>query len=188
MELKELEFYGTPNGDVVIAEAGQPVKIYDQSLSDFTNIMIDTIRDFYPEAFKALCETYTKSKLNPSYFSYLIVHRFIRCNFIKYDNINDIDQNGVLRFEFVSCPLRGECKYCGIICSPKFDSKLSDREIQVMKMYYQSMSTEEIADQLYISICTVKKHKRNSLERLKMHSLTEFISYASRNKMFETEI
>lgn len=185
MELKNIECYGTPTGDVMIAETGAPVKVYNESCKDFTDLMIDEIKDFYPEAFSALCETYTKSKLNPSYYSFLIVHRFVRCNFIKYDNVPDIDQNGVFRFEFVSCPLRGECKYCGIICSPKFNSKLSDREFEVMRLYYQSIKEPMISDELFISIMTVRKHKRNSLAKLSLHSLSDFIAYASRNKMFE---
>jgi len=187
MELKQFEFYGTPSGEVMISGSDKSVTVYDQSNKEFTNAMIYAICEFYPEAFTALCDQYSKSKLNPDYYNYLIVHRFIRCNFIKYDNIQDIDHNGIFHFEFVSCPLRGECKYCGIICQPKFNTKLSDREMQVMKLYYESAKVEDIAEKLFISILTVKMHKRNSLAKLGLHSLSEFISYASRNKMFENE-
>lgn len=187
MELKEFEFYGTPSGSVMITGPGKALKVYEVSDREFTAAMIERLGEFYPEALAALGDHYTKSKGNRHYYEYLMVHRFIRCNFNEYDSRADIDVHGAFRFEFVQCPLRGECKHCNIICGPKFNAKLSDREFQVMKLYYESYSTEEIADILYRSICTIKKHKRNSLERLKMHSLTEFITYAAKNKMFENE-
>jgi len=187
MELKNIEFYGTPGGDVMISQDGEPLRIYVQSDSEFTNVMLDPINEFYPEAFTALSKAYIRSKPNQQYHAYLMAHRFIRCNFRVYDERPDIDANGVFRFEFVPCPLRGECPYCGIICNPRFNHKLSDRELQVMRMIYNSSSLEEISEQLYISILTVKKHKRNALVRLKLHSVSEFISYASKNKLFENE-
>ncbi|MCL4483458.1 MAG: helix-turn-helix transcriptional regulator, partial [Bacteroidetes bacterium] len=71
-------------------------------------------------------------------------------------------------------------------CNPKFNSKLSDREMQVMKLYATSSKTEKIADILFISIETVKKHKHNSLLKLDLHSLSDFITYASKNQIFES--
>lgn len=187
MEFKDYEFYGTPSGSVMITGIGKALKVYEVSDREFTAAMLERLGEFYPEAFAALSEHYIKSKGNRHYYEYLMVHRFIRCNFYEYDSRADIDTHGAFRFEFVQCPLRGECKHCNIICGPKFNAKLSDREFQVMKLYCESYSTEEIADMLYRSICTIKKHKRNSLERLKMHSLTEFMAYAAKNKMFENE-
>lgn len=184
MELKDIEFYGTPNGSVMIQEADKLVMMYEQSCKDFTDTMIEHLSDFYPEAFKALCEQYSASKLNPEYYYYLIVHRFVRCNWFKYDNVQDVDHHGIFHFEFVSCPLRGECKHCGVICQPKFNSSLSDRELAVMKLYYESVAYEEIGEILFISPMTVLKHKRNSLAKLGLHSLAEFMSYATRNNLF----
>jgi DNA-binding CsgD family transcriptional regulator len=185
MDLANFEFYGTPTGSVVIEEKNKPLRTYEQSEREFTLAMLDKIANFYPEAYKALSETYLQSKLNKLYYEYIMVHRFIRCNFSEYDNKPDVDQEGAFRFEFISCPMRGECKYCGIICNPKFNSKLSDRELEVMRLYYNSYKAEKIADKLFISIETVKKHKRNSFQKLKLHSLSEFITYASRNQLFE---
>lgn len=187
MELKNFEFYGTPAGDVMIQEQDKPVAVYSQSFKEFTDTMIENIMNFYPDAFKALSEHYNASKQNLEYYRFLIVHRFIRCNWFKYDNVQDVDHNGIFRFEFVSCPMRGECKYSNVICQPKFNSNLSERELAVMKLYFESASHEEIADKLFISPMTVLKHKRNALAKLDLHSLADFISYASRNKLFENE-
>lgn len=187
MRLSDFEFYGTPNGSVMISGQGKTLKVYEVSDRDFTIAMIEKIGQDYPVALKALCEYYQKSSANKAYFEYLIVHRFIRCNFKEYDSHADIDTQGSFRFEFVSCPLRGECKYCDVICNPKFNSKLSDAELKVMKLFCQSHTAEEISDTLFISINTVKKHKHNALSKMGMHNLHEFIAYAAKNKMFDNE-
>lgn len=186
IELQNIEFYGTPTGKVMIScENG--LKIYEMEDRDFTEAMVEKIQNFYPMAFKALTELYLSSKPNRSYYEYLIVHRFIRCNYNEYDNKKDIDSEGTFNFEFVQCPLRGECKLCGVVCNPSFNTKLSERETEVMRLYFRSYSAEKIADMLFISIQTVIKHKRNSLQKLNLHSLSEFISLASRNKMFDND-
>jgi len=185
MELTNFEFYGTLSGSVIIAEKDKSLRAYEQSEQSFTIAMLEKIDNFYPEASKALDETYSPVKVNKAYFDYKKVHRFIRCNFSEYDNKSDIDQDGVFKFEFIACPLRGECKFCGIICNPKFNSRLSERERQVMKLYATAFKADKIADTLFISIETVRKHKRNSLQKLGLHSLSEFIAYASKNQIFE---
>lgn len=187
MDLLSIEFYGTPDGQVVIQQSESPLEIYEPANKEFTALMIDRISTFYPEAFKELGEHYKASAKNPEYYQYLMVHRFIRCNFKEFDNQQDVDHQGVFRFEYVSCPLRGECKFCGVICQPKFNSSLSGRETEIMRMYFESYKPEEIAEKLFISPATVLKHKRNSLEKLGLHKLSEFISYASRHKLFENE-
>lgn len=184
MKLQNIEFYTTPIGEVMIKQRGQAVRKYVQSDTELTHQMLEIISEFYTEAFDALCEIYTKSEMNKRYYEYLIVHRFVRCNFSEYDNTKDVDQAGIFRFEHVKCPLRGECKYCEIICTPKFNSKLTEREHEVMKLYYESYPTDKIADMLFISIKTVEKHKSNSLKKLNLHSLAEFNSYASNHNLF----
>lgn len=187
MELRDFEFYGTPNGQVMISGAGSALKVYCETDREFTLSMIERISEFYPEAMAALSKTYESSRKNPHYFEYLIVHRFIRCNFNEYDSRSDIDSKGCFRFEFVQCPLRGECKYCNVICNPAFNAKLSPREQEVMRLFYSGKDVEEISELLFIAMDTVKKHKRNALERLKMHSLKEFLTYANSNRLFENE-
>lgn len=184
MRLGAFEFYATPEGEIMVSSEGNPLKVYEMSDRELTTFMIERLSNFYPDALEALSKTYEKSKQNKIYFEYLIVHRFIRCNFSAYDSRPDI-QDGCFKFEFVPCPLRGECKYCNVICNPSFNSNLSLREMEVMKLYFNSVPEEKIAEMLFISIYTVKKHKRNVLEKLSLHSLSEFISHASKFKMFE---
>lgn len=181
------EFYATPAGEVMLISPDSGLKVYEPSDRDFTIFMIEKLSALYPEALKKLSQIYEKSRSNQSFFEYRIVHRFIRCNFKEYDDVPDVDTRGHFRFECVSCPLRGECVDEGIVCKPKFNSNLSARELEVMRYVYESISTEEIAEILSISAFTVKKHIRNSLERLSLHSRQDFVSYAAKHRLFDNQ-
>lgn len=63
--------------------------------------------------------------------------------------------------------------------------KLSDRELQVLKLVAQGMSNREVAEQLFISENTVKNHVRNILEKLQLHSRMEAVVYAVREKLLD---
>ena len=147
--------------------------------------ILQRIETFYPEALEALNECYAKSSLNCSYYNFLRVRRFLKCNFGELDTKDHDDDNGVFNFEKIQCPLRGECKYEGVICLPKFDSKLSDAELRVMKLYYRNESIDRIADKLYLSGHTVRNHIKASYIKLGIHSQAEFITYANRNHLFD---
>jgi len=185
--LQNIEFYTAPNGDIVIVREGEPLHVYVQSDKDFTDAMLETINEFYPEAFTALSKAYVKSVMNKPYHEFLMVSRFVRCNFGVYDTLPDVDANGIFRFESVPCPQRCECPFSGIICNPTFQSNLSDREFQTMKLFYEAKSLEDIADELFISVLTVKRHKQNAFLRLKVHSTAEFMAYANKNRIFQSK-
>lgn len=147
--------------------------------------LISAIRERYPEAYKALAKEYQKSALNVPYYQYLIVRRFCKCNFGKLDTTKyDIDNLGRYNFEKVECPLRGECKYDGIICNPKFNSKLSPSEERVMKLIYQGFSKEEVGDKLCLSPNTIKQHVKSAYCKLKVHDKGEFVKLAKDNNLF----
>ena len=65
--------------------------------------------------------------------------------------------------------------------------KLTDRELEVLKLVAQGMTNREVADQLYIAENTVKNHVRNILEKLHLHSRMEAVLYAVRENLFELE-
>lgn len=177
-ELSNIEFYNTPEGDVVIKEVDKPAKVLEQSDTVFISKMLAVIRDRYPEAFKALMAVYSKSSLNIPYFNFMAVSRFIRCNFGEYDhNHYDISTNGSFSFEEVRCPLRGECKYECIICKPKLSTSLTEREMDVLRLIADNMQTEEIADELNISPCTVARHRDNIRHKIGAKNVAEMVKY-----------
>ena len=63
--------------------------------------------------------------------------------------------------------------------------KLTDRELQVLKLVAQGLSNREVAEELFISENTVKNHVRNILEKLHLHSRMEAVVYAVREKLLD---
>lgn len=180
------EYFGTPEGEVMIIENGA-ARTYVQEDLAFTTYMIEKIKNLYSEAYKALTTIYQKSALNRTYYEFLIVRRFINCNFSKLDNIPDLDEEGAFHFEFVPCPLRAECKYCNIICNAKMDTSLSACEKEIMKLYLDGKKSDEIADMLFKSIHTVRTHKRNAYQKLGVSSTQEFFAYVKKNNLFNNK-
>ena len=63
--------------------------------------------------------------------------------------------------------------------------KLTDREMQVLKLVAKGMNNRDIARELFISENTVKNHVRNILEKLQIHSRMEAVMIAVREKLIE---
>ena len=63
--------------------------------------------------------------------------------------------------------------------------RLTERELQVLKLVARGMSNRDVADQLYISENTVKNHVRNILEKLHLHSRMEAVVYAVRERLLD---
>ena len=63
--------------------------------------------------------------------------------------------------------------------------RITEREMEVLRLVAQGLSNREIAKQLFISENTVKNHIRNILEKLHLHSRMEAVIYAVREKMLE---
>ena len=63
--------------------------------------------------------------------------------------------------------------------------RLTDRELEVLKLVAQGLNNREIAKRLFISENTVKNHVRNILEKLHLHSRMEAVMYALREKLLD---
>jgi DNA-binding NarL/FixJ family response regulator len=63
--------------------------------------------------------------------------------------------------------------------------RLTDRELEVLKLVAQGLNNREIAKRLFISENTVKNHVRNILEKLQLHSRMEAVVYAVREKILD---
>jgi DNA-binding NarL/FixJ family response regulator len=63
--------------------------------------------------------------------------------------------------------------------------RLTDREMEVLRLVAQGMNNRDIAKDLFISENTVKNHIRNILEKLQLHSRMEAVVYAVREKLLE---
>jgi len=63
--------------------------------------------------------------------------------------------------------------------------RLTDREMEVLRLVAQGLNNRDIAAKLFISENTVKNHIRNILDKLHLHSRMEAVVYAVREKMIE---
>ncbi|HEV3475094.1 MAG TPA: response regulator transcription factor [Actinomycetota bacterium] len=68
---------------------------------------------------------------------------------------------------------------------PLAPPRLTERELQVLRLVAKGLGNRDIAQQLYISENTVKNHIRNILEKLQLHSRMEAVIYAVREKLLD---
>jgi DNA-binding NarL/FixJ family response regulator len=63
--------------------------------------------------------------------------------------------------------------------------KLTEREMEVLRLVARGLNNRDIAKELFISENTVKNHVRNILEKLQIHSRMEAVMIAVREKLIE---
>ncbi len=63
--------------------------------------------------------------------------------------------------------------------------RLTDREMEVLRLVARGLNNRDIAKELFISENTVKNHVRNILEKLQLHSRMEAVVYVVREKLLE---
>lgn len=65
--------------------------------------------------------------------------------------------------------------------------ELTGRELEVLALIAEGMTSRDIADQLYISENTVRNHVRNVLDKLGMRSRFEAVNWAYREGLIEAQ-
>lgn len=71
--------------------------------------------------------------------------------------------------------------------SPITDNKLSERELQIIKMICKEMRSKEIADKLFINIRTVESHRQNILDKTNAKNFVGVILYALKRQLISVE-
>jgi DNA-binding NarL/FixJ family response regulator len=61
--------------------------------------------------------------------------------------------------------------------------KLSEREIEIIKLLAQGLTSFEIAEKLFIAEHTVKTHRKNILRKINAHSTNELVQFALNAKL-----
>ena len=62
-----------------------------------------------------------------------------------------------------------------------YHSFLSQRELEIIKLCHEGLSSKMIAEKLKLSIHTVKNHKRNCMEKTRTHNISELIHHCIQN-------
>jgi DNA-binding NarL/FixJ family response regulator len=88
---------------------------------------------------------------------------------------------GKLLTEFATLARRDDGERAQEVPAPR----LTEREMQVLKLIARGMNNRDIAKELFISENTVKNHVRNILEKLQIHSRMEAVMIAVREKLIE---
>ncbi len=67
-------------------------------------------------------------------------------------------------------------------------NQLSERELEVLKLYAEGKTSSEIAEQLFISVKTVGTHKQHLLKKLKLKTNADIIKFAIKEGLVSGEI
>lgn len=180
--LTTCEFCAVDKDVIIVSPTGEAISL--QTVREIIELLAEEMAACFPEAFSALANIYADSRLNRTYFLQRIVMRFIKCNYSPCDNKPDFYNGTFANIEYVSCPMRGECKLEGIVCNPKYKPSLRPAEMRVMAKWYEGLNENEIADLLCLSVFTVHNHIRNAYARLGVHSRSEFVKYAVQHNLF----
>jgi DNA-binding NarL/FixJ family response regulator len=65
------------------------------------------------------------------------------------------------------------------------EENLSERELEILKLFAEGFLNSEIAEKLFLSIRTIESHKNHILRKLEMKSTVDLVKFAIRNKIIE---
>lgn len=64
-------------------------------------------------------------------------------------------------------------------------SNLSSRQIEILKLWGESYTNQEIADRFFISVRTVESHKNHIMQKLNLKSTVDMVKFAIKNNIIE---
>ncbi len=64
-------------------------------------------------------------------------------------------------------------------------TRLSTRQLEILKLMGESFTNQEIADRLYISVRTVETHKNHIMKKLNLKNTVDMIKFAIRNNIID---
>ena len=64
-------------------------------------------------------------------------------------------------------------------------NNLSSREIEIVKLWGESNTNNEIADKLFISVRTVESHKNHIMQKLNLKTSVDLVKFAIKNNIIE---
>jgi len=64
-------------------------------------------------------------------------------------------------------------------------ANLSSRQIEILKLWGESCTNQEIADRFFISVRTVESHKNHIMQKLNLKSTVDMVKFAIKNNIIE---
>ncbi len=167
--MENVEFRVSPDGKVFFSINGEEKRLTRFHRNVCTPIA-GMIKERFPGAWSRLVLLYHAKVNTPTErekAEFLMIERFIRCNFGEHDLLTPDIEEDILNFEEVRCPLRGGfCPHENIICKPQSLIRLSKSEKEVVKFYLRGETFDEIARILKKSPSTVKVQLHNIKNKL----------------------
>mgnify|MGYP005820438797 CR=1 FL=1 len=62
---------------------------------------------------------------------------------------------------------------------------LSTRQVEILKLMGESLSNQEIAERLFISVRTVETHKNHIMQKLNLKSTVDMIKFGIKNNIID---
>lgn len=166
--MEQVEFFTSPEGKVYYRIDGSNPKRLTKFSNEVIQPLITIIRSRFPECYARLATIYKEQASQ-------MAERFIRCNFGENDLLTEDIENDILNFEEVRCPLRGVCKDEHVICKPKSTACLSSGQKEIIKLYLNGYSLDDIAKKLDKNRSTVKSQLFRVRDKLHVKSCREII-------------
>lgn len=115
------------------------------------------------------------------------LYQFVLCRFSSFDLVADITEGGHMAPEHTLCDKRGRCPYEGILCVPVAKSKLSSRELEVIRMLPEDLPFKLIADRMGITTNTVRTHIQNIQSKIGVHSHRAILAWAYEHDLIDQQ-
>ncbi len=64
-------------------------------------------------------------------------------------------------------------------------ANLSSRQVEILKLWGESYTNQEIADRFFISVRTVESHKNHIMQKLNLKSTVDMVKFAIKNNIIE---
>ena len=64
-------------------------------------------------------------------------------------------------------------------------ARLSSREVEILKLWSESHSNQEIAELFFISVRTVESHKNHIMQKLNLKSTVDMVKFAIKNNIID---
>jgi DNA-binding CsgD family transcriptional regulator len=104
-------------------------------------------------------------------------------NLKVFSEIGDIKTDETINLTIYRYSLHhGYHKVFSKVYGCKSNSLLSLREMEIIKLCFDGLSSKMIAEKLNLSIHTVKNHKRNCMEKTFTHNISELINFCIKSR------
>lgn len=184
--MKGVEFYADSEGGIYVLFPDGKTKAIRENDREIISDLLSMISDLKPQAYDKLLEFYSKFSRNKIYYEFRMAQRFVKCNFPHFDLAKkDIDTNGKFNAEKFYCPIRDECPLSGIVCNGKIESTLTEREKEIFALIADGAQSEEIAENLFLSVHTINRHRENIKIKIGARSVSEMVSWWYKNQLNE---